>query len=86
MIRIVEVLPTDGVVWRKSDPLDTPGWCASVQVESAVPGWDVGDEAIGTLRGRQADVVRRSRFFVLSVYGEEPPPPIEAGDVFEVEP
>jgi|GEM_PF-2419744 len=86
MIRITEVLPVDGVVWCKNDPLDPPGWCAGVQIESDVSGWDVGGEVGGTLRGRRAGVVRRRRFFELFVYGEEPPPPIGVGDLIVEEP
>ena len=80
MITILEVLPVDGAVWLKGDPNEPPGWCALVKTNLC------RTEVGGTFKGRMADLTWLRRAEELFVYGEEPPPPIEAGDVFEEEP
>lgn len=80
MITILEVLPVDGAVWLKGDPNEPPGWCALVKTDL------LRTEVGGTFKGRMADLTWLRRAEVLFVYGEEPPPPIEAGDTFEEEP
>jgi len=79
MIRIVKVIPQDGLVWHKSPWTCAPWWDAEVKVAYEGPC----NTGALTFKGRKASLQFRGSRVLLRVEGEEWPPNVEIADVIE---